>query len=377
MLAVLPCSCLRALIQEARTNEAHLLDLPWIPILCGVAALLLLALSGLGRWRKRPGWMRSLLLPGLGLPLLAAIAMVSHLGGRMDDLQQLLDRAQLQIDGAQFASFAAATPVRPRLFDLDAANRALGAHFAGARLRPLQCNDAIDLLQVHFDKPMVEAWLAVVDLRHDGLRLVIDGNYELKTLTSDFARRHDCALAINGEAGASPRPHSGLGAWQGHVVAGGVTLLQERPGHPLPFLAFDAHNRASYRSSTATERTPPADAQNVICGRVDCLVGGVVETAAFRFNQPRTVMGIDQDGARLYLLVVDGRQIQRSYGFTRAEAGWFLQAFGASDAMLCDEGGSSCMYVARFGGIVNVPSDDDGVERPMYSHFGLALQPDK
>ena len=85
-------------------------------------------------------------------------------------------------------------------------------------------------------------------------------------------------------------------------------------------------------------------------------------------------MGINADGTRLFLMVVDGRQPRSSNGFTRAEVGEFLKAFGATDGMLCDEGGSSCIYLQQFGGIANVPSDFNGEERATYTHFGVSLR---
>jgi exopolysaccharide biosynthesis protein len=62
-------------------------------------------------------------------------------------------------------------------------------------------------------------------------------------------------------------------------------------------------------------------------------------------------------------------------GFTRGEVGMLLKLFGAHNAMLCDEGGSSCLYVETMGGIVNVPSDNQGQERPTYTHFGIRATP--
>jgi hypothetical protein len=133
-------------------------------------------------------------------------------------------------------------------------------------------------------------------------------------------------------------------------------------------------NRASFTSSVAIDREIGSDDYNVIWGRHDAIVDGEVETSDYRHSQPRTAMGIDREGRLLYLLVVDGRQPERSWGFTRAQVGWFLEAFGAHDGMLCDEGGSSCIYVKQFGGIVNVPGDYEGRERPTYTHFGVTLQ---
>ena len=42
--------------------------------------------------------------------------------------------------------------------------------------------------------------------------------------------------------------------------------------------------------------------------------------------------------------------------------------------MLCDEGGSSCMYLQSTDSIVNTPSDQQGRERPTYTHFGISIQ---
>ena len=87
-------------------------------------------------------------------------------------------------------------------------------------------------------------------------------------------------------------------------------------------------------------------------------------------------MAINEAGTRLYLLVVDGRQPDYSMGFSHNDAGMFLKAFGAHDGMLCDQGGSSCMYLKTFGGLSSVPSGG-GRERPTYTHFGIALKASK
>ena len=58
----------------------------------------------------------------------------------------------------------------------------------------------------------------------------------------------------------------------------------------------------------------------------------------------------------------------RNGGAINLDVGQVLQAFGAHNGMLCDEGGSSCMYT-RLWGIVNSPSD--GEERETYTHFGV------
>mmetsp|Transcript_15639 Transcript_15639/g.21183 ORF Transcript_15639/g.21183 Transcript_15639/m.21183 type:complete len:86 (-) Transcript_15639:129-386(-) len=85
-------------------------------------------------------------------------------------------------------------------------------------------------------------------------------------------------------------------------------------------------------------------------------------------------MGVDSTGRYLYLMVVDGKRPDYSAGLTYEDCAKVLRSLGAADAMACDQGGSSCMYVRNMGGIINRPADSDGRERKIYSHFGIAMK---
>jgi len=259
------------------------------------------------------------------------------------------------------------------LFDEDAANKALKKQFGIVGARPTVYDQATDLLLIRVDNPMVHAFLTVINLNYPGVEVKLGATLDNKTLTSAFARTNDCSVAINGEAGLSPRPGSGLGDWRGNMVKLGEVLSRENKGVPRPYLSFDRQSHATFTAAAVRDRTLPADSYNVMWGRLDAIVNGVVQTADERNRQPRTAMGINKEGTLLYLLVVDGRQPQYSMGFTRAEVGYLLKAYGAYNAMLCDEGGSSCMYLKKFGGISNIPSDNQGMERPTYTHFGITV----
>jgi hypothetical protein len=257
------------------------------------------------------------------------------------------------------------------MFDVDKVTRALTLSFGPLNFRPVVYDQAADFAKVTVANPPIVAYAAVIDLRTPGLELKLGGSLSTKTLTSDFAFNNQCTIAINGEAGASPRMNSGFGVWTGNFISKGQVLLKEQPGNKRPFLSFDKQNHATFTPMAAVSRAVGADAYNVVWGRLDAIINGVLQSENERDRQPRTAMGIDKDGTRLFLLVVDGRQQRYSMGFTRAEVGATLQAFGAFNGMLCDEGGSSCMYVKNLGGIVNSPSD--GAERPTYTHFGVSL----
>jgi hypothetical protein len=417
-----------AAIDDLAAAGARLLDLPVIMLLAAAGVLGAGLTILVARWgttsrrvtfiRVAPGTLAGLMLFGLALAADRKMhnlqAEVNDLRARLQDLQMtgLEDRnrpagqvptpvkvpelptaagsatsrvlaaqtraapaATLPLAKISPAAGADATPAPARrstpMIDVERVPRDLNNIFGRHTFRPVVYDQATDVVEVRVYNPPIVAWVAVVDLRTPGLVVHVGGTVTGKTLTTDFARNNRCGIAINGEAGNSPAWNSGLGSWTGHFINQGQVLLQEKSGNRRPFLVFDKQNHATFTAMAAANRTPGPDPYNVIWGRLDAVVNGNVQTQNERDRQPRTAMGIDKDGTRLFLLVVDGRQQRYSIGFTRAEVGATLQAFGAFNGMLCDEGGSSCMYVKNLGGIVNSPSD--GAERPTYTHFGVSL----
>lgn len=90
---------------------------------------------------------------------------------------------------------------------------------------------------------------------------------------------------------------------------------------------------------------------------------------------PRTAVGISEDGKKVWLIVVDGRSA-RSRGFTFKElAEYFHEEIGAYKAINLDGGGSSAMVVKRPGTeyltVVNRPSD--GSERRVPNGLGVFI----
>ena len=108
-----------------------------------------------------------------------------------------------------------------------------------------------------------------------------------------------------------------------------------------------------------------------ISGDRPLLVNGVRTVINNTIAHPRTAVGIDADGRRLYILVVDGRSTT-SRGYTMVELADFMTALGVENAINLDGGGSSAMYTrngAGAMGVVNEPSD--GSERKVANGFGL------
>ena len=108
-----------------------------------------------------------------------------------------------------------------------------------------------------------------------------------------------------------------------------------------------------------------------ISGDRPLLSNGVRTVINNTIAHPRTAVGIDADGRKLLILVVDGRSAV-SRGYTMVELADMMTALGAENAINFDGGGSSAMYTrngAGVMGIVNEPSD--GNERLVANSFGV------
>ena len=108
-----------------------------------------------------------------------------------------------------------------------------------------------------------------------------------------------------------------------------------------------------------------------ITGDRPLLVNSVRTVINNTIAHPRTAVGIDADGRKLLILVVDGRSAV-SRGYTMVELADLMTALGAENALNLDGGGSSAMYTRAGTGemaIVNEPSD--GGERKVANGFGF------
>jgi hypothetical protein len=95
---------------------------------------------------------------------------------------------------------------------------------------------------------------------------------------------------------------------------------------------------------------------------------------------PRTAVGIDATGTRLWMVVVDGRQPGYSTGASNAQLKALFKSLGAYDAMSFDGGGSSTMVAAGLAGAPRLLSRPihtgvPGRERPSANHLGVRANP--
>ena len=88
--------------------------------------------------------------------------------------------------------------------------------------------------------------------------------------------------------------------------------------------------------------------------------------------EPRTWIGVSEDGLKVWIMAVDGRNFWHSNGMMFSEMAQFMRAMGAYNSINLDGGGSTTFFVrntpdfteGRFE-IRNWPSDRGGEERPV------------
>jgi exopolysaccharide biosynthesis protein len=156
----------------------------------------------------------------------------------------------------------------------------------------------------------------------------------------------------------------------GPIPAGGSVLLGREAGAAaLAELAVGDPVTVTYDLRTSGGGTEPATA---IGGRTVLVRDGVPQPAGGGTPEPRTAMGFSADGQTMYVLTVDGRQVD-SRGVTLTELAELMAELGADDALELDGGGSSTLAAREPGaGAVQVEnSPSDGSERSVPN--GLAF----
>lgn len=163
------------------------------------------------------------------------------------------------------------------------------------------------------------------------------------------------------------RPHPA----EGPVPAGTVLLLARDAGVDA-LAGLDTGDRVEVRYRPRVDF--PVD---VAVGGLHVLVrDGEVQNVDDVAVHPRTAVGFSEDGRRMFMVTVDGRQGTVA-GLTLRDLARLMKSLGAHDALNLDGGGSSTL-VARLPGDTGVTvhnSPSDGGERPVPNGLGIATQP--
>lgn len=241
---------------------------------------------------------------------------------------------------------------------------------------------------VRYTPSLMVAHVLVIDRRTNGLRLFVtppdfdQGPPLAARTTTQFMQDFGVQIAVNGD-GFSPwwsnspadyYPHAGdpvtpngYAASEGSIYARGT----QEPAEPTMYV--------SRRGEISFNRIPSRVYHAISGDRMLVLKGEPVPDLTGSARQPRTAVGINQNGRWLYIVVVDGRQPFYSEGATFAELADLMIDLGAYSAMNLDGGGSSTMAIAGADGlpqVLNSPIDNyiPGRERPVANHLGIYLE---
>jgi hypothetical protein len=218
-----------------------------------------------------------------------------------------------------------------------------------------------------------------------------DGPWQTKIDTvSNVATREHLAAAVNGSFFSCKDAVSMLGRkvpyyignWgraSGWTMSDGVLWSNELA---LASMVIDNKGKISIGRFA---NIPPDARQMVSSGELLLVHGKNVATS--KDIAPRTAIGVDRDGKRMVMFVVDGRRDDYSAGLTAPQVADELTKLGCYDAMLLDGGGSSTMVFrddpSQAPRLVSRPSDGHdlpislSVERPVADVVGVVVDDSK
>ncbi|HEX2905849.1 MAG TPA: phosphodiester glycosidase family protein [Phototrophicaceae bacterium] len=224
-----------------------------------------------------------------------------------------------------------------------------------------------------------------IDLTNDGVHFfvtpgAIGQEHPLQArTTSQFLQEFDLQIAINGDFFVpwwsngifNYYPHDGDPvSISGLASSEGITYSPNAANHPTLFIS--QQNEAQF---TATDSA----VFNAISGNLIFIESGkpIIPGGDYhRDLHPRTAIALNQDGTKLLLIVVDGRQPNYSEGVSMFELAEIALGYNGYTALNLDGGGSTTLVMEGENGqpiLLNSPIDQriPGRERPVANHLGL------
>ncbi len=255
---------------------------------------------------------------------------------------------------------------------------ALGLCALSLRAGPSDARDRITLpyrgvTHVHRELDGLDAHIVTIDLACAEIDVVATRPRERFTTVTTFAREQHAQIAINANFFDDGEASCGLAVGDGRVWR---DSMQSNCGASFAFGRASVGWRAEAFDSFGWVRDNPLGwASQVVTGKPILLWHGAPQlhphepTGMYR-SHPRTAIGLAADRHTLVLAVIDGRR-RNLPGVTSNEMIPLLEEFAVADAINLDGGGSSALYIAAEGGVVNRPSD--GRERVVLNHLGIRV----
>ena len=190
---------------------------------------------------------------------------------------------------------------------------------------------------------------------------VAESRETLSLSVSNMIHTYGVQVAVNanfydGNPGGSDPASEGVACEvEGLMISAGTVVSAADGNNRNASLMFTTNKQPVFAFYNSPPGTNTTGIYTAVGGFYPILTNGVNIGPASIVNypdstihqaQPRTAYGVSQDKRYLYLMTIDGRQSGYSTGALDVETGWWLQTFGAWDAVSMDGGGSTSMYVA-------------------------------
>jgi hypothetical protein len=231
--------------------------------------------------------------------------------------------------------------------------------------------------------------IVTVDLTAPGVRALVTPKAPqyretIARTTSEFLREYQLQLAINAsyfhhfyeKTPWDYHPHSGDPSYPiGEAISNGYRYSP--PERNRPVLCFSASNRAQILE---TETCPEGTIYGVAGNQMLVAQGKpIIYDSPNDIPYPRVAAGTDQEGKKLWLIAIDGKQPFYSEGVTINELTKIFTDLGVYAALNLDGGGSTTLVMGTTNGskVLNAPIHTriPMRERPVGSHLGFYALP--
>jgi hypothetical protein len=239
-------------------------------------------------------------------------------------------------------------------------------------------------------QPPTRLFVAEIDLTHPDLRLRVspggpdpdgDGPWQTTLMQpTKIAARDGFALVVNGDffrargvkdaEGTNSAFRTALwSAVTGPAASDGKAWSASNSNRPCLVVTKDG------KATIKLLKQPAPEDWQVVSGNTMLVRDGAIVPHENKVRHPRTVVGLNADGTKLILLVVDGRKPGVAVGMNYDELAAEMVRLGCRDALNLDGGGSSVMAVRATTDqaftILNQPTD--GRERAVANVLGISV----
>lgn len=215
--------------------------------------------------------------------------------------------------------------------------------------------------------------IAKINLACKNLNIIVSNNSDNQTTVSDFAQKYQTDVAIN--ANFYMKNHQPIGL----VISNRKIWKGTKDTRFKAIFACDKDNRCMIEANNKITQTNPKWQVAISGWQVYNASKGIFEcpprekTGCVKLSEtqhPRTMIGLDENQNLLYLVVVEGRQLDFA-GYNLTELAQLAKHLKLTKALNLDGGGSSAIVV-KHKRISALPFMQMN-ERAVANHLGVKL----